>query len=103
MAGGDPAEHLKPQGSGDIQVITLNIDQDAALVEPFLKQNKYTFPVLLAKPFVDGFAGPIGIPTTWISDAGGSIRLEVLGFSGDSEEWQQETLAQMQRVGKGGL
>ena len=89
-------EQIKDRG--DIQVITLNVDEDVSLVEPFLRENQYTFPVLLAKPFVDGFAGPIGIPTTWISDTGGTIRLEVLGFGGDGGQWPEQMLKQIENV-----
>ncbi len=94
-------EQIKDRG--DIQVITLNVDEDVSLVEPFLKENKYTFPVMLAKSFVDGFAGPIGIPTTWIADTGGTIRFEVLGFGGDSGQWLDQTLKQFENVSSAGL
>jgi thiol-disulfide isomerase/thioredoxin len=82
----------------DIQVITLNVDQNSSLVGPFLKQNKLSFPSLSAKSFVDGFAGHIGIPTTWISDPAGTIRFEALGFGGDSSEWVAQTLKQIESV-----
>jgi thiol-disulfide isomerase/thioredoxin len=82
----------------DIQVITLNVDQDQSLVGPYLQKNKYSFPTLFAEPFVREFAGPIGIPTTWISDATGTIRSEVLGFGGDSQEWIPQTLKQIESV-----
>jgi thiol-disulfide isomerase/thioredoxin len=82
----------------DIQVITLNVDQDQDLVGPYLQKNKYSFPTLFAESFVKGFAGPIGIPTTWISDSSGTIRSEVLGFGGNSQEWVPLTLKQMESV-----
>jgi len=83
----------------DIQIITLNIDEDMSLVEPYLKSNKFTFPSLYSKPFVDKFAGSIGIPTTWISDALGTIRFESLGFGGDGTDWGPRTLNQIESVG----
>jgi len=85
----------------DVQVITLNADDNIGLVEPFLTENKYAFPVLTAKSFVDGFVGPIGIPTNWISDRNGSIRLEALGFGGNGEEWIKNTLEQVEKVRDG--
>jgi thiol-disulfide isomerase/thioredoxin len=87
----------------DIQVITLNVDSDPKLVEPFLKQNKYSFPSLFAKSFVDKFAGPIGIPMTWISDSSGTIRDQVLGFSGASSDWISQTLKRIERTGAPGI
>jgi thiol-disulfide isomerase/thioredoxin len=82
----------------DIQVITLNVDQDQSLVGPYLQKNKFSFPTLFAESFVREFAGPIGIPTTWISNATGTIRSEVLGFGGDSQEWIPQTLKQIESV-----
>ena len=64
----------------DIQIITLNIDEDKSLVEPFLKSNNFSFPALFAQPFVEKFAGKIGIPTTWISDKTGTIYAASLYF-----------------------
>lgn len=85
----------------DVQVVTLNVDQDQELVEAFLKGNKYTFPVLFARSFVESFAGPIGIPTTWIADRAGTIRLEMLGFGGDAAQWVERTIRQLEEVRDG--
>ena len=82
----------------DVQVITLNIDEDVSLVEPFLKTNKLSFPTLFAFSFVKEFAGPIGIPTTGISNANGTIRSEALGFGGDTLDWIHKTLKQMESI-----
>jgi thiol-disulfide isomerase/thioredoxin len=86
---------------GDVQVITLNVDENTSLVEPYLKENKYTFPSLFARSFVDGFAGPIGIPTTWTSDVKGTIRFQTLGFGGDGSQWVVQTLNRMESVRDG--
>jgi thiol-disulfide isomerase/thioredoxin len=94
--------HDKLKDREDVQVITLNVDDNTGLIEPFLKENNYSFPVLLAKSFIDAFTGPIGIPTNWISDRAGSLRLESLGFSGDGEEWLKQTLEQMEKVRESG-
>jgi len=82
----------------DIQIITLNIDEDMSLVQPFLTSNKFTFPSLYSKAFVDKFAGSIGIPTTWISDTAATIRFESLGFGGDGSNWGVQTLKQIESV-----
>jgi thiol-disulfide isomerase/thioredoxin len=82
----------------DIRVITLNVDQDQSLVRPYLQKNKFSFPALFAESFVREFAGPIGIPTTWISDVTGTIRSEELGFGGDSLGWIPQTLKKIENV-----
>lgn len=82
----------------DVQVITFNMDENTGLVAPFLAENKYTFPVLIAKSFMDDFGGPMGIPTNWISDRNGSLRLEATGFGGDGDEWLKNTFEQMEKI-----
>ena len=83
----------------DIQLITLNIDEDRSLVEPYLKENKLSFPSIYANSFVKEFAGSIGIPTSWISDSTGTIRYESVGFGGDTSQWVENTLQQIESVG----
>jgi thiol-disulfide isomerase/thioredoxin len=87
------------QDRKDLQIITLNIDEDRSLVEPFLKKNTLSFPTLFASSFVKEFAGSIGIPTTWISDTIGTIRSEVRGFGRNNLSWIPQTLKQMESIG----
>jgi len=88
----------KTKNRSDIQILTLNIDQDRTLVEPFLKENNFSFPSLYARSFVEKFAGPIGIPTTWISDTAGKISFETLGFGGNGPQWLDQILNQLETV-----
>ncbi len=85
----------------DIQMVTLNIDENRNLVGPYLNDNKLSLPALFAKSFVDDFAGSIGIPTTWIADTSGTIRIESLGFGGGGDQWVQQTLKQIESVREG--
>jgi len=85
---------------GDILVVTLNIDENKSLVEPFLKENNLSFPSLYANSFVKEFAGPIGIPTTWIADATGIIRSEERGFRGDGDQWLERMLEHIESIRK---
>lgn len=82
----------------DIQVVTLNVDDNIGLVEPYLKENNFTFPVLFTKEYVDALVGPLGIPTNWIADRGASLKLESVGFGGDGESWMRDTLSEIERV-----
>jgi cytochrome c biogenesis protein CcmG/thiol:disulfide interchange protein DsbE len=93
--------HEQLKNRSDIQVVTLNIDEDRSQVEPFLKKNNFSFPSLYANSFVKDFAGSIGIPTTWIVDAFGTIRSESLGFGGSGYQWLEQTLKQLESVSKG--
>jgi thiol-disulfide isomerase/thioredoxin len=91
-------EQLKKRS--DIQVLTLNVDENRSLVDPFLKKNNYSFPSLYANSFVKDFAGSIGIPTTWIVNASGVIRSESLGFGSNGDQWLEQTLKQLEAVSK---
>lgn len=82
----------------DVQVVTLNVDDNIGLVEPYLKENNFTFPVLFTKEYVDALVGPLGIPTNWIADRGASLKLESVGFGGDGEGWIRDTLAEIERI-----
>ncbi len=79
-----------------MQVITLNVDRHADVARKFLRDNRYTLPVLFASSLtLDAW---IVAPANWIVDAGGIIRLEDMGFEGDGDEWVKRTLAQMESV-----
>jgi thiol-disulfide isomerase/thioredoxin len=90
--------HDQLKDRDDIQVITLNMDENIGLLQPFLTERQFTFPVLPARYFVDNFAGFLPVPTSWISDPNGSVKFEFLGFGGNGEDWIRQTLAQMERV-----
>jgi thiol-disulfide isomerase/thioredoxin len=92
------ALYEKIKDRADIQIVTLNIDSDDKLVEPFLKKNNFSFPSLYARSFVEKFAGSIGIPTTWIVDSGGTIRNEILGYSSSNSDWVAQTLKRIENV-----
>src|ERR1700674_2230385 len=66
----------------DLQVLTLNDDEGSGLVEPFLKENGYTFPVLPAYGLISNmFASSFGIPQTWIIDSQGRWQWTEMGFT----------------------
>ena len=92
-------EQIKDRG--DMQVVTLNVDSNEEVVRPFLDENRYTFPVLFAWSVARSVDGILA-PSTWIMDAGGTIRVEDAGFAGDGEQWLKRTLAQMESVRSNG-
>jgi thiol-disulfide isomerase/thioredoxin len=90
--------HEQVKEREDLQVISFNVDESTGAVEPFMKENKYTFPVLLAKNFLDSFTGPLGIPTNWLSDRTGTLKVESVGFGGDGEQWMKEMLEKLESM-----
>jgi len=55
----------------DIQVVTFNLDENPGLVQPFLSEHQYEFPVLLAHSFINSMLDRIGIPQNLIVDPKG--------------------------------
>ena len=49
-----PTEALRQaQGSVGVQVLSFNIDEDVSVIAPYMKEAGYTFPVLLARDYVE--------------------------------------------------
>ncbi|MBZ5582481.1 MAG: TlpA family protein disulfide reductase [Acidobacteriia bacterium] len=80
----------------DLQVITLNTDDNLGLILPFMKENKYTFPVLPARGYVDGLVPELSIPRNWIVDAGGVLRSEKIGFGTGDAAWVDDIIRLME-------
>ena len=76
----------------DIQVITLNLDRNPGLIEPFMAKNGYSFPVLPATALVDEVERLPSIPWNWIIDTQGLIAYQQRGFNADQppEQWLQK-------------
>ena len=78
-----------------IQIVTFNVDEEIGNVSPYMKEHRYTFPVLFAKDYVNDVIGSFSIPRNWIVDSKGKWQWEQLGF-GDPERWQGELIAKLQ-------
>jgi thiol-disulfide isomerase/thioredoxin len=55
------------KGRPDLQILTFNIDEDLGLVEPFVKEKGYTFPVVPAYSYVVNLLNGYAIPKTGCS------------------------------------
>jgi thiol-disulfide isomerase/thioredoxin len=82
----------------DVQVITLNMDDNPGLIEPFLRQHKYTFPVLLAKDYADASFQILGIPTNYLADSTATVKLEYVGFGGNGDDWIKKMLSGLESL-----
>ncbi len=71
----------------DVQFVTLNMDENPGLIEPFLKEHKLAFTVLPAHGYVRDTLKVNGIPQNWIVDSNGVVRLKGIGYD-SSEKWQ---------------
>lgn len=76
----------KLKGRPDIRILTLNTDDNPGLIEPFLKENRYTFPVVPARAYVDKLVPSLSIPRNWIVDGQAVLKLESIGFGGGNDD-----------------
>ena len=89
------SEQLK--GRTDVVVLTLNTDEEVGKVEPFMKEKKFTFPVLLGQEYADG-NGVKSIPRNWVINVDGKLVFEGIGFGGDGEEWLKKAVELIDKV-----
>ena len=82
------------QNRPDVQFLTLNMDENPGLLEPFLKDRKLSLPVLPAAAYIRDTLRVMGIPQNWIVDAQGVVRLKGIGYdaSGKWEEGMAEAI-----------
>lgn len=88
-------EHLKDRK--DVIILTLNTDEEVGKVEPFMKENKFTFPVLLGQSYADN-QGINSIPRNWVISVDGKLMFEGIGFGDDGEEWMKRALQLIEKV-----
>ncbi len=81
----------------DVIVLTLNTDEEVGKVEPFMKENKFTFPVLLGQSYADS-QGINSIPRNWIVSLDGKVMLEGIGFGGEGDEWMKKATQMIEKV-----
>ncbi len=81
----------------DVLVLTLNIDEELGLVEPFMKENKYTFRVIFGQAYAES-QGVYSIPRNWVVSADGKLMFEGIGFGNDGEEWMKKAMTTIQKV-----
>ncbi len=79
----------------DAQVITFSIDDHPGVLEPFLRQHGYSFPVLEARLYVEKVVPYMSAPRNWIIDRNGVLAKEQLGFGGNGDQWVEEMLKEL--------
>jgi thiol-disulfide isomerase/thioredoxin len=82
-----------------LQILTFNIDEDLGLVEPFMKEKGYTFPVMPAFSYVTTLLDGFAIPQNWIVDSKGVWRWTQIGYGGEPD-WIDVMIQRMEMVKK---
>lgn len=81
--------------------LTINLDENTALVGPYLAKSPLTMPVLYALDWAKKASLDHGIPRNLVIDGSGVLRAEEAGFSLDTEAWltgAQRTIEAMQKA-----
>jgi thiol-disulfide isomerase/thioredoxin len=84
----------KVKNRPDIQVLTFNIDEDLGLVDPYLKDKGYTFPVLPAFSVVVSLLDGFAIPQNWLVDPKGTWRWTQIAYGGGTDADFEKDLLQ---------
>ncbi len=88
----------KYKNLADLQILTLNMDENLGLVEPFLQKKGYTFPVL--PMYQTSVPIPPGIPQNWIVDTRGLSRWSLLGYGPSTDrEFENDIMARVREAG----
>jgi hypothetical protein len=77
------------QNRHDVQFLTLNIDDNPGLIEPFLKEHQLNLTVFPAHHYVDETLKVTSFPQNWIVDSNGVVRLKGDGYD-PTEKWETE-------------
>jgi len=67
--------------------LSLNMDENPGLIEPFMTEHKLTLTALPAYTYVTQTLKVNGIPQNWIVGADGVIHLKGIGYD-STEKWE---------------
>jgi thiol-disulfide isomerase/thioredoxin len=80
------------KGRRDVQAISLSMDENPAIVEQFMKERKFSFPVLVSKAFVEQVLPEVILSQTWLIDHAAAIRLQRQSGPYLEQVWVDEAL-----------
>ncbi len=84
----------------DVVLLTFNVDESVAEIEPYMKKNGYTFPVIPAQSLVNTVLPEVGIPRNWIFDTKGVFRWEQVGYNSSDADWEKKFLEVLEKAKK---
>ncbi len=85
----------------DIQFITLNMDDNPGLIQPFLEEQKLAMVVIPATTYISETLKVNAIPTSWIVDTQATVRKKTVGYD-SSEKWVSGMQSAIEEVKSGG-
>jgi thiol-disulfide isomerase/thioredoxin len=91
----------KTKDRTDIQVISFNVDDELGLVEPYMKEQKLTFPALAAFSLIRGMFDGYGIPQNWLVDPQGHWIATQLGYDSTDTDWVNSMVKRLEAAKQG--
>ena len=85
----------------NVVFLSLNMDENPGLVEPFVTEHQLTLNAVPAYTYVTQTLKVDGIPQNWIVDADGVIRLKGIGYD-STEKWEQGMRDAIEKCKSGG-
>ena len=79
--------HRRLTDQPNVQLLTLNVDENPGVVAPFVRVGSYTFPVVPAEQFVQNMLRVNGYPTNWVVDPDGVVRRMHGAGLGEPDRW----------------
>jgi thiol-disulfide isomerase/thioredoxin len=89
----------RAKGRKDVAVVTVSVDDNPGLIEPMMREEKFTFPVLVGGAGSMEKWAPSGIPQSYVVDPGGTIVEDQLGFGGDGDVWLTKMEERLRKAG----
>jgi thiol-disulfide isomerase/thioredoxin len=91
----------KLKGRADVEVLTLNIDENPADIAPYIKKHGYTFPVIPSQPMVQNMLPQVSIPRNWVVNQKGTLLWESTGYGSGDKEWEKRVVEMVEKVAAG--
>jgi thiol-disulfide isomerase/thioredoxin len=81
----------------DVALLTFNVDDNPGVISPYMRERGFTFPVVLARDYVDQVMKVEAIPRNWIIDSRGVLRFE--RQAGFDDTFVKDTIEALARAG----
>lgn len=80
------------KGRPDVQAVSLSMDENPAIVDRFMKERKFNFPVLVSESYVERVLPEVILGQTWLVDQAASVRLQRQNTPYLEQVWVDEAL-----------
>jgi thiol-disulfide isomerase/thioredoxin len=91
--------HDQVKAKKNLQVVTISVDDNPGLIEAYLKESRFSVPVLPAKDVAEKIFPVVMLPQTWIIDPQGRRSQDQVTGMGD--DWVARIITRMEDVRDG--